>query len=219
MSNDAGRPSPEPLVSPLVRSDPDAAWTVTRAGTPVPDGYPEMVDQLRLLLDRIAAAVPPPDLVRETTKLVTELNGRLQTHEVLEHDQVAGQLINLPGRAQLLTPAYTVVELDDVRATGRVRFGRHHLGSNGAVHGGAIPLLFDDLLGRMALTAGRPKSRTAYLHVEYRSITPIDADLWIEAWFEREEGRKRFLRGVLKHNERVCAEANGLFVALRPGQP
>ncbi|WP_210717815.1 PaaI family thioesterase [Amycolatopsis acididurans] len=172
-----------------------------------------------MFLDRVAAAVPPPDLVNEITKLAAEFNARLQSHEVAEYNQVAGQLIDLPGRAQLLTPAYTVEELDDQRAAGHVRFGRHHLGNNGAVHGGAIPLLFDDLLGRLALVGGRPKSRTAYLHIDYRSITPIDEDLQFEAWFEREEGRKRVLRGAIRHNERVCAEAHGLFVALRPGQP
>jgi acyl-coenzyme A thioesterase PaaI-like protein len=102
---------------------------------------------------------------------------------------------------------------------GRVRFGRFHLGGNGAAHGGTIPLVFDEMMGRFANSGGRPVSRTAYLNVNYRNVTPIDTDLDIEARFEREDGRKRFLTGVLRDGDRVCADAEGLFVELRPGQP
>ncbi|HEY0934628.1 MAG TPA: PaaI family thioesterase, partial [Trebonia sp.] len=147
-----------------------------------------------------------------------QLNARLLAAAVPESGQVAGQLVSLPGRAQLLVPPYQVDQLDDESMGGQVRFGRHYLGSNGAVHGGAISLLFDDVLGRLAAASGRPRSRTAYLHVDYRSVTPIEADLQIEARVEKEEGRKRFLHGVLRDRGRLCAESAGLFVALRPGQ-
>jgi hypothetical protein len=73
-------------------------------------------------------------------------------------------------------------------------------------------------MGRLANT-GRPPSRTAFLHVNYRTITPIETRLSIEAHFESEEGRKRILRGVIRDGDTVCADAEGLFVALRPGQP
>jgi acyl-coenzyme A thioesterase PaaI-like protein len=178
-----------------------------------------MIDQLRVLLDQVRAATPPAAVVSEVSKLTHELSERLLPHLAAEPDWVSGQLSSIPGRAQLLMPRYSVGKLDDQAMAGSVRFGRHYLGSNGAVHGGAIPLLFDDILGRLAITGGRSSSRTAYLHVEYRSVTPVDEDLRIECWFDREEGRKRFLRGTLWHGDRICAEANGLFVALRPGQP
>jgi acyl-coenzyme A thioesterase PaaI-like protein len=202
-----------------VRSDPDAVWRTTTTGASVPSRYDVMVDELRVLLDRVAAAAPPEDLVDDITKLVGEINTRLLPHDVDEVDRLSGQLLEQPGRGQLLVPAYHVDELDEDRMAGRVRFGRQFLGSNGAVHGGAIPLLFDDVLGRLALVGERRKSRTAYLHVDYRSIAPIEEDLQVEAWFDREEGRKRRLRGVLRQGDRVCAEADGLFVELRPGQP
>ncbi len=219
--NHPGRPpaSQRTRPRPLLRSDPQAAPSVTESGVPVASGYPEMIDQLRVLLDQVRAAAPPPAVVSEISKLTQELSDRLLPHLVPETEWVSGQLSSLPGRAQLLIPRYSVDELDDQAMAGSVRFGRHYLGSNGAVHGGALPLLFDDILGRLAITGGRPSSRTAYLHVDYRSVTPVDEDLRIECWFDREEGRKRFLRGILRHGDQVCAEANGLFVALRPGQP
>lgn len=203
----------------LVPSDPLLVPAVTRFGTPIPGGYPEMVDQLRLLLDRLTAAVPPTGLVQEIAKAAEGFSARLLSHEVPEEEQVAGRLSSIPGRGQLLSPAYDIDHVGDQSMTGRVRFGRRYLGSNGAVHGGVIPLVFDEVLGRLAIVGGRPRSRTAFLHVDYRSITPVDEDLQLEGWIEREEGRKHFLRGVLRHGDRVCAEAKALFVALRPGQP
>jgi len=41
----------------------------------------------------------------------------------------------------------------------------------------------------------------------------------VAAWFESEQGRKRLLRGTLHHGDRLCAEAESLFVELLPGQP
>ena len=34
-----------------------------------------------------------------------------------------------------------------------------------------------------------------------------------------EQGRKRLLRGTLRHGDTLCAEVEGLFVVLLPGQP
>ncbi len=205
------------LVAPLVATDPDVPETQTWTGTPVPPGYTDMVDELRELLDRVAAGAPDAELVADTTKAVSELNARLAEVEVDETAQLSGRLLTAPGRAQLAVPALHLDEVDERHASGHVRFGAHFMGSNGVVHGGSIPLLFDDLLGRLAVVGGRPRSRTAYLHVDFRSVAMIDTELRVEAWLEREEGRKRFLKATLSDGDRLCAEASGLFVALRPG--
>jgi len=75
------------------------------------------------------------------------------------------------------------------------------------------------VLGQLANAGDRPPSRTAYLHTDYRSITPIGKDLSVRGWFVSEEGRKRVLRAELKDGDTLCAEAEGLFIALRPDQP
>lgn len=87
------------------------------------------------------------------------------------------------------------------------------------MHGGAIPLLFDEVLGRLASSEDRTPARTAYLHTDFRSITPVGEELVVRAWFVSEQGRKRILRAELMHGETLCAEAEGLFIELRPGQP
>ena len=218
MSDQPTDPSPEPVApAAIVRTDrsvTDRTWD----GDPVPEGYADMIDGLRELLDRVAAAAPDADVVAATTKTVAELNDRLAECEVPEPDQFSGRLITVPGRAQLAVPALHIDELDDERMSGHVTFGRHFLGSNGVVHGGAIPMLFDDLLGRLAIVGGRPRSRTAFLHVDYRSVAPIDVTLRVEAAIERVEGRKHFLRGTLSEGDRLCAEASALFLTLKDGQ-
>jgi hypothetical protein len=184
-----------------------------------PPGYPELIAQLRVLQDTIAGTAPPADVVEHVTAALADVSARLAPYGVDERQQLFSQLTDLPGRGQAMTPVFVPERSDSKSIAGRVRYGRFYLGSNGAVHGGALPLLFDEVLGRLACSGGRSRSRTAYLHVDYRNVTPVEAELTLSGWFESEEGRKRLLRGTLRHGDTLCAEAEGLFVALRPGQP
>ena len=138
---------------------------------------------------------------------------------VPEGEQIFARRFDLYGRGQTLAPPYTVEE----RAPGMIRgtaiFGRYYLGANGAAYGGALPLLFDEVLGLIANEGGRGVARTAYLHVDYRAITPIGKPLEVHGWIDRQEGRKRYVRGTLKDGDQLCAEAETLFIELRPGQP
>jgi acyl-coenzyme A thioesterase PaaI-like protein len=206
------RGTPEGLTDGLT-----AAWRDRDELAP-PAGYGAMVEDLRILLDQIAGSRPPAEVAEYASRQFAELARHFGKYPVDERNQVFGHLVDVPGRGQVMAPAIAVGEHTSERASGQVTFGRFYLGGNGAVHGGAIPLAFDELMGRLANT-GRSPSRTAYLHVSYRSITPIEKNLAIEAHFESEEGRKRILRGVIRDGDTVCAEAEGLFVALRPGQP
>ena len=192
-------------------------WAAPDLGDDLP-GYLDMVEALRTLQDRIAVAAPPADLVADVTRAARDLAARLEPHAVPERERVSGRL-DAPGRGQTLVPAFDLRVCGDGRLRGTTRFGQHHLGGNAAVHGGVIPLMFDEVLGRLAGSGDRSPSRTAYLHVDYRNVTPLDTDLDVEAWFVSEEGRKRLLRGTLRHGGTLCAEIEGLFVALLPGQP
>jgi acyl-coenzyme A thioesterase PaaI-like protein len=99
-------------------------------------------------------------------------------------------------------------------------FSRFHVGGNHAVHGGVLPLLFDHMFGMISHAAGRPISRTAFLHVDYRKVTPIDAPLLVRGRVTGAEGRKAFVSAELVDgDDAVLAEANGLMVRLLPGQP
>ena len=184
-----------------------------------PPGFLAMADALRTLQERVAVAAPPADLIADITRAATDLAARLEPYAVGERERIAGHLTETPGRGQTLVPVLHLGDAVEEHVRGRVTFGWFYLGGNAAVHGGAIPLVFDEVLGRLANSDGRSPCRTAYLHVDYRNVTPIGAELRIDVWFEREEGRKRLLRGTLHHGDTLCVEVEGLFVALRPGQP
>ena len=99
-------------------------------------------------------------------------------------------------------------------------FRRFHLGRNGAVHGGALAQMWDSVLGFAAFRLTRSiGQRTAYLHVNYRKIAPIDKELQVEARIDRAEGRKIFVAGRLLDGDAVLSDAEALFVKLNPGQP
>ncbi|MFC4501593.1 MULTISPECIES: PaaI family thioesterase [Streptomyces] len=202
------------------RVHPAGPWEPDPGPMPVPGGagFGDMIDALRELQDTITGAAPPPHLVEQATRALREVSAALKPHTVPEREQITGHRMDLRGRGQTMAPAFVPDEWDDSRVSGRVTFGRHYLGGNGAVHGGAVPLLFDEVLGRLA-NSGRRVSRTAYLHVNFRRITPVGVELRLDAKFEREEGRKRFLTAALYDGGHVTADAEGLFVALRPGQP
>lgn len=78
--------------------------------------------------------------------------------------------------------------------------------------------MFDEVLGRLSNAGGRPMARTAYPHVNFRAITPIDVALRVEARFDREEGRKRYLTGAHYDSATLTADAEALFLTLLPGQ-
>jgi acyl-CoA thioesterase FadM len=68
--------------------------------------------------------------------------------------------------------------------------------------------------------AGIPPTRTGYLHVDYRKITPIDEPLTARGRITEIDGRKHFIAATMTDaNGTLLSEANGLMVRLLPHQP
>jgi acyl-coenzyme A thioesterase PaaI-like protein len=181
--------------------------------------YGDMITALRKFLDDVAAAAPTTETTVALTEDLRAWADRLAETAVPERRQIFARRLDLPGRGQTMSPNFIPTTGDHARVEGRVTFGRYFLGGGGAVHGGAIPLLFDEVLGRLASSGDRAPARTAYLHTDFRSITPVGKELAVRAWFVSEQGRKRVLRATLTDGDVLCAEAEGLFIALRPDQP
>jgi acyl-CoA thioesterase FadM len=74
-----------------------------------------------------------------------------------------------------------------------------------------VAALFDDLLGAAQGAAG-VHCVTARLAVRYRDVTPIEEELRLEAWIERESGRRVVARATCHARDTLTAEAEGLFV-------
>jgi hypothetical protein len=185
-------------------------------------GGPEFVRLLasmRRLQDRMVAALVPSDEIDGLVAQITSLEQQFARFEVPEHDSPGGSRHDLPGRGNLLMPPFIIDELSAGRLRGRVTFTRFHVGGNGAAHGGTLPMVFDDILGRLVNGPQRPVARTAYLNVNYRAVTLVDVEHLIEAEAGRVEGRKRFAAARMSVDGVVVADAEALFVELRPGQP
>lgn len=183
-------------------------------------GFGRFLTAMRRVQDLAVDADPDDGAWDRAADLAEQLADLLGPFEAPEGVGPANRSINLPSGGSLLQPPWRIVrfEPDNVELT--VRFSRFHVGGNYAVHGGVLPLLFDSMFGLLTHAAGRPSSRTAYLHVEYRRVTPIDTALTARGRVTGIEGRKAFTVVELRDpDDNLLAEANGLMVTLLPGQP
>jgi acyl-coenzyme A thioesterase PaaI-like protein len=116
------------------------------------------------------------------------------------------------GRANPLAPP---IELwaEAMVMHGRATFGAAYEGPPGCVHGGFIAAAFDEVLGSTQSLGGRP-GMTGRLTVNYRSPTPLRTELKFTGRVVEVEGRKTFTQGTLHAGDRLCAEAEGLFIAI-----
>ncbi|UIX29295.1 PaaI family thioesterase [Streptomyces sp. GQFP] len=195
------------------------AWTV-RPATQGPDAqaFGALVEAVRRLQSAVVTAAPPAAVTADLLGSLRRTVERLEQYEVLEDERfVAAAVLFGPGHPLLVR--YSLGAMDDRSLRATVTFGAEHVGGNGAVHGGFLPLLFDDLLGTFVSTQGQPGSRTAFLTVNYRKITPVHRELQLDATIDRIDGRKTFVSGRLREGEDLLADAEALFVQLRPGQP
>jgi acyl-coenzyme A thioesterase PaaI-like protein len=182
--------------------------------------YGRFVEAVRMLQDHARAADAPDDVITEAADLIEKVSQLLAPYDADEWSSPAGRRMDLPNRGSVLAIPGEYKKTDDGRIRGVVRFRRFHLGRNGAVHGGCIAQLFDSLLGYTAFRLTRSLyQRTAFLHVDYRAIVPIETELQVDAGVDRVDGRKMFLEGRLLDGETVLAEGSALFVKLKPGQP
>ena len=189
-------------------------------------GFGRFVAAMRRLQDLAVSADPgqdAEDVWDDAADHAAALVEVLAPFQAEEGKAPAGRTPDLPGMGSLLLPPWTLTRYDPdgVEMTGY--FSRFHVGGNMAVHGGVLPLLFDHMFGMISHAAGRPISRTAFLHVDYRKITPIDTKLLVRGRVTGTEGRKAFVSAELVDtrgfSETVLAEGNGLMVRLLPGQP
>lgn len=199
--------------------DRHGGFPVFEAADPGP-GFGRFLTAMRRAQDLAVSANPDSDTWATAADLAEQLVALLEPHVAGEGVGPANRVLSLPGAGSLLMPPWQVTSFtsDGVELT--VQFSRFHVGGNGAVHGGVLPLLFDSVFGMVIHAAGRPISRTAFLHVDYRRVTPIDTPLTARGWVREAEGRKAFVNTELRDPDgNLLAEGNGLMIKLLPGQP
>lgn len=193
-----------------------------QAADPGP-GFGRFLAAMRRAQDLAVSADPDTETWEQAADRAEELVKLLDPFEAAEGVGPASRVPSLPGGGSLLMPPFRVVKFDPDGVELSVKFSRFAVGGNYAVHGGVLPLLFDSVFGMVIHAASRPISRTAFLHVDYRKVTPIDTPLTARGWVREAEGRKAFVNAELRDastpDADLLAEANGLMIRLLPGQP
>ncbi|MFZ0834209.1 MAG: PaaI family thioesterase [Mycobacterium sp.] len=185
-----------------------------------PESFARFVSAMRRLQDLAVSANPAEDDWEKAADWAEELVELLTPSEAPEGLPPAGRAHKLPGMGSLLMPPWMLTRYAPDGVEMRGHFTRYYVGGNSAVHGGVLPLLFDWLFGMVVHASNRPISRTAFLHVDYRKVTPVERPLVVRGRVNSAEGRKAFVSGELADDDgALLAEAHGLMVRLLPGQP
>jgi acyl-coenzyme A thioesterase PaaI-like protein len=190
---------------------------------PVDDAPPELghfASTMRRLHDLTVSTRPDSALWAAAAEHLLNACALLDGHQVPETEAVAGRVLSLPGLGHPLLPPWTLTESGPDGVTMEGLFTQSHVGGNHAVHGGMIPLLYDWLFGMVVSAANIRPTRTAFLHVDYRSITPIDEPLTAHGRISEIDGRKHFIAATMTSADgKLLSEATGLMVRLLPHQP
>ncbi|MDY6995809.1 MAG: PaaI family thioesterase [Actinomycetota bacterium] len=182
--------------------------------------YGRFIEAVRSVQDHARAADAPDEVITAAAELIEQANALLGPYDADEWCSPSGRRMDLPNRGNILGVPAELHVTEAGRIGGVARFRRFHLGRNGAVHGGAVAHLFDSLLGFTAFKLSRSTAqRTAFLHVDYRRIVPVEHPVQVDAGIDDIVGRKIFISGRVLDGDTVLAEANALFVTLKPGQP
>lgn len=184
------------------------------------EGFGRFLTAIRRVQDLAVSADPDQQTWDRAADDAEKLAGLLEPYEAPEGVGPANRVPSLPGGGSLLMPPFRITKFDAEAVELTVTFSRFHVGGNSAVHGGVLPLMFDSTFGMIIHATGKPISRTAFLHVDYRRVTPIDTPLTVRGWLRAAEGRKSFVNAEMRNPDGdVTAEANGLMIRLLPGQP
>lgn len=166
------------------------------------------IDGLRSAADQLEAVATLFDstAVRSIYEGFAESANSGDPHGFFEHSPMLGH-------ANPLAPPIELRALDDHTMEGTATFGAAYEGPPGCVHGGFVAAAFDEVLGAAQSLSGQP-GMTGCLTVNYRSPTPLHESLRIRGTFDRVDGRKIYASGTLHVGNRLCAEAEGLFVSI-----
>ena len=93
----------------------------------------------------MAGADAPAAALTDLAGQTLDVAKTLKRHQVSWQVQISGWQMHRPGRGQILTPPLNIQQYDGDGVVATFQFSRFHLGDGGVVHGGAIPLMVDEL--------------------------------------------------------------------------
>ena len=193
--------------TPAQRAARDAAGAVRRLirGLESTSASIEQLAELSEEIDRLTRSLVEGD--RSATAAGDMPNVAYQAHRLRERSPFIGQAnpVALP----------LVMEFVEGGIDAVATFSSLYEGPPGCLHGGYIAGIFDEVLGAAQAFSGQA-GMTGRLTVHYRSPTLLNTELHLRARLESVSGRKTICKGTLHAGDRLCAEAEGLFIAVDP---
>ena len=107
------------------------------------------------------------------------------------------------------------VSYNNGKARTKVMFKKHHQGWKELVHGGVIAAALDEVMAYAAGFLGKIKVVTAKLSITYRKPIKINEEYNLEAEVVELKGRKINVKAYLKKDNKVYAEAEGLYLQVK----
>jgi acyl-coenzyme A thioesterase PaaI-like protein len=185
-----------------------------------------LAEAARRVIEQLTSSTASDDAFEQARDLVEQAAGVLDArgHDRLysgaeaslsdHQDAIFLDFSPLVGGLNPLAPPIAM-HVDGGDVVGDVVFGSAYEGPPGCVHGGFIAASFDEVLGFAQSLGGQP-GMTARLQISYRSPTPLHRPLRFVGRIDRVEGRKIHTSATLHHGDTLCAEAEGLFVSVKP---
>ena len=174
----------------------------------------ELAAALRDLQDAAAASAPSDQLASTVARSLGVATEALRGAPAPRGGRWFGRL-DVPGRGQTMCPPVTITELTSERLRGSVTCTPFYGGFGEGVHGGAVALIMNELMGTLANADPSIVRVAAYIHVDYRSAAPLETALTARADVGQTSGRKQTITSSLSCAGRVIAEGEGLFLGPR----
>jgi acyl-coenzyme A thioesterase PaaI-like protein len=184
---------------------------------------------VRQLISHLRKTTAPRELLRNLEHEIAALNARLEPYDyegpymqrsLVMRDSDHTRDTDIPAEffpySPVIGPLNAIAppiafDFDGKEVHAEHVFDAPYNGPPTAVHGGVIALVFDELLG--SLGALRDIGGfTGTLSIRYCSLTPIGKSIRMRSWIDRHEGRKAFIKGTMHQGDRLCAEAEGIFI-------
>jgi len=212
----------------LKKTEVTQPWDITKtSGASKWEQKRRLASAMRLVIERLMPSDAPEEELRRAADGLESYAAQLETHPrlrfVLGHAESAmagdvGAFFDqspLIGLSNPLAPPIRVGKSGERTAVASVTFGSAYEGPPGCVHGGFVAAAFDEILGFVQSLSGQP-GMTGTLSIKYLKPTPLHTELLFEAEYLRSEGRKIFTCARLSSEGMLLAEAEGLFISLKP---
>jgi len=193
---------------------------------PAENARQRLATALRTALQYAATSMADDEPIRQAAELIEQAATHLEPgpHGRPYHGSAEGAVGGVPNGFTSYSPVTgplnalaSVVNLSagENEVVADVIYGDAYEGPPGHLHGGLVAAIFDEVLGFAQALSGSP-GMTGKLEITYRAPTPLHVPLRVVGRYDRIEGRKIFTTGTIHAGDRLCAEAKGLFISVRP---